>query len=312
MNPFDLPGPEFLLFYAVVGALLLLGLVWARRRAEAGSAHVRLTDPYLIACLRGGPNEALRVATVALVDRGLLKTYGSTLAVAGAGEAGLVHHPVEQALLDKFSSAAQAATVFSDPTLRAATRELESTLERHRLLPDQATRSARVFRLLMALGFFWALGFIKLLVALSRGRRNVLLLFVLAAVFAVAGGLLASPRRTRTGDEVMADLRTLFSGLKDRRLSLSPQQPDEVALLSAVYGIGALPYADWAYARQLYPRAQSRNPNCGVACGTSSSWSGTSVFSCGSSSSCGSSGDSSGGSSCGGGGCGGGCGGCGS
>ena len=64
MNPFDLPGPEFLLFYTIFSAVVLGGLVFWRRRAElsAAPARIDLSDPYLIAYLRGGKKEVLRVA----------------------------------------------------------------------------------------------------------------------------------------------------------------------------------------------------------------------------------------------------------
>jgi hypothetical protein len=41
---------------------------------------VNLADPYLIAFLRGGKNESLRVVTMSLVDRCLLAASGTKLA----------------------------------------------------------------------------------------------------------------------------------------------------------------------------------------------------------------------------------------
>ena len=71
MTPFDLRGPEFLVFYVLLAA----GLLWlcsARRtnREDAGGAALpRLEDPYLIAYLRGGREAAIETALVSLVDR---------------------------------------------------------------------------------------------------------------------------------------------------------------------------------------------------------------------------------------------------
>jgi uncharacterized protein (TIGR04222 family) len=77
-NPFDLPGPSFLLFYACLGVFVAIALRSFRRRNEEGSApRIDTSDPYLIAYLRGGKNEAARVAAVSLVDRGLLKEEGT-------------------------------------------------------------------------------------------------------------------------------------------------------------------------------------------------------------------------------------------
>ena len=74
-NPLDLPGPQFLVFYSVP-AVVTLGLLYVcphgRRvagRRRASTRAIRTCSRYL----RGGKNEALRVATVlSLVDRGLL------------------------------------------------------------------------------------------------------------------------------------------------------------------------------------------------------------------------------------------------
>ena len=59
MNPFELPGPQFLVFYAALGVALAIALVLVRRAYEPdASVAVQLTDPYEIACLRGGdPND---------------------------------------------------------------------------------------------------------------------------------------------------------------------------------------------------------------------------------------------------------------
>jgi len=79
MFPFTLTGSEFLIFYALLCAAVIAGLVVWRRSKEAGEdARVNLSDPYLIACLRGGSQEAVRVAVVSLVDRGLLRLTASS------------------------------------------------------------------------------------------------------------------------------------------------------------------------------------------------------------------------------------------
>lgn len=81
MNPFELSGPEFLLFYIIFSVVVIGVAVFWRRRAELPAAPPKLdlSDPYLIAYLRGGDAEVLRVATVTLIDRGLLKADGTRL-----------------------------------------------------------------------------------------------------------------------------------------------------------------------------------------------------------------------------------------
>src|SRR3974390_1249430 len=77
MYPFDLPGPQFLVFYGVFALAIILALNIGRRISEGGpTPQIEATDPYLFACLRGGPKEVARVATLGLVDRGLLQISG--------------------------------------------------------------------------------------------------------------------------------------------------------------------------------------------------------------------------------------------
>src|SRR5262249_41860319 len=74
MHPFDLPGPQFLVFYVVFAAVVIAAFYFGRRRYESGPLPpTNPTDPLLFACLRGGPKEVVRVAMLGLLDRGLLK-----------------------------------------------------------------------------------------------------------------------------------------------------------------------------------------------------------------------------------------------
>jgi hypothetical protein len=133
---------------------------------------------------------------------------------------------------------------------------------------------------------------IKISVALNRGRTNIGFLILMVVALVIAAGVVSRPRRTRSGDLLLEDMRTLFSGLSGRANTLSPGgASNEVAFLAALFGVQALPLAAFPFARQLGKRAQPSASSCS-----------TFISSCGSSS-CGS--------SCGGG-CGGGCGGCGS
>jgi uncharacterized protein (TIGR04222 family) len=289
VNPLDLRGPQFLLFYAVVGVAVLAALTAVRILRERGPVRVRLTDPYLIGCLRGGIPEALRLAVVSLCDRELLERSGEVL-TAQPGAAARVVDPLERAVLLRFEQAAAATAIFGDASLQAAAAPLQQTLERHGLLPDAALRGERWGRLLLGLAVLVGLAAVKVVVALGRGHTNVIFLIMLAALFTMmAFGASIRPRTLR-GEMALADLRSLFGRLRSRALQLERGARDEALLLAAVFGIAALP-APWAYAQEWY--ARSASSSAGSSCGSSSS-------SCSSGSSCG-------------GGCGGGgCGGCGS
>lgn len=293
-NPFDWRGPEFLVFYGALGGVVTAAIVLLRHRLEPAAAMAApLTDYLKIAYLRGGPDEALRVATVCLIDRGLVelvdnqhvKTASVTL------PAGLQR--TEQRVLETCKDSTRASAIVDDTSLRiAVTAECEGQLVRAGLLPDETVKADRQWLLMMGLFVLGLVALVKIMIALSRGRTNVLFLIAAASIFGFVLSRVANPARTLAGEAMLADLRQLFSALRDRTRSIgSPGEAHEMALLAAVFGLGSLPSGRGSLVEKLFRRPQQASSS---SCGSSS---------CGSGSSCGS--------SCGGG-CGGGCGGCGS
>jgi uncharacterized protein (TIGR04222 family) len=83
-----LRGPEFLaLFIAicVVVYFLVSGAIAVGERRTPGDAP-RIRDPYVIAYLRGGFEELVRVVTLSLVLRGLLQLDAERLRTADPTE----------------------------------------------------------------------------------------------------------------------------------------------------------------------------------------------------------------------------------
>lgn len=307
MNPFDLAGPQFLLFYVVFSALVIVGVVVARRMAESSEApKIDLSDPYLIAYLRGGAPEALRVAVVSLIDRGVLVVGGTQLTTAAQVNPSSFRKPIEAELLRKFKTPVGAGviSIYNDPRLREACGVYEQTLKNAELLPNQQIHQARVVRLLLAWLLLAGVALVKILIAISHGRTNFIFLILLTIVAGIVARLISFPRLTERGKTMVADLKNLYSGLKDRALIVNPGGATiESMMLAAVFGVGALAGANFAFTRILFPRV-AKKPDSGSC----ASYGCDGVY-CGSSS--GSSSGSSCSSSCGGGGCGGGCGGCG-
>jgi len=128
-NPLDLPGPQFLVFYVFL-AVITLGLLWVvRSTSEAGaSPRIDTGDPYLIAYLRGSHQEALRVATIALIDRGLLEADTTARTIVARAGATAPTHPIEQALVRHFEQSHLATTVLGNDTLVACCAEYERRL----------------------------------------------------------------------------------------------------------------------------------------------------------------------------------------
>jgi uncharacterized protein (TIGR04222 family) len=265
----------------------MLAVLWLLRRAgEADTtSHVMLDDYVEIAYLRGGPQEAMRVATLNLVNRGLLEVHGDDqLQAADKSWVETVSKPIERRLLARFRDSEKASSIFSDAALKeVATKESEPNLVRLGLLPDSGRQARRLTLFGFGVFVLAAVALTKVAVALARGRTNILFLIFEAGVFAWVAFKVTHPLRTPAGDALLSDLQTLFAGLKSRARSLVPgSETQDFALLTAVFGMEAIP-SHFPRMNKLFPKASSSS-GCGSSCG----------------------------SSCGGGGCGGGCGGCGS
>jgi uncharacterized protein (TIGR04222 family) len=284
MWPFNLRGPEFLLFYVVAGAIVLTAAYLLRHAGEpADTPRINLTEPYLIAFLRGGKNETLRVITMSLIDRGLLVASANKIvAVDGAfGKTGPgVEQKIvlEQKIVRHFNPSASPASLFKMKEADPEMKRYEDELTRLGLLPDRDQKQARNIRAWTTAAVLLTIGVAKIVIAENTGHHNVAFLIVLTVVFTIVGLGIGLPRQTRAGDRMIEDLRTLFEGLKWKSEKIqNGASPAEFALMAAVFGMATIPYA-----KTLFPQGGS---SCGSGCGSDG----------GSSSSCG----------------GGGCGGCG-
>ena len=75
--------------------------------------------------------------------------------------------------------------------------------------------------------------------------------------------------KTRPGKLALADLKQLFTGLRDRAKSgaFDSVSPADVAFVAAVFGIGALGGARKVYANELFPVASSDGGSSGCGSG---------------------------------------------
>ncbi len=269
MNPFDLRGPEFLAFYFCFSLVVIFAIVILRRRAESGDApKIDLGDPYLIAYLRGGENEALRVAVISLVDRGLLRRNEQSIRRANHVTSDMAPHPIEYEVLKKFGAQDKASTIFKDKGLKAVFQPYRQKLENAGLLPDAAARQARWIRFLLGFMALCGVGAIKLEIGLTLGRPvGFLIVMMIAAIILAA--FASFPRLTARGKAMLKDIRNLCSGLKTRVNSIRPgSSPAELAMFAAVFGVAALPVTQFGYAQTLFPQAGSSS-SCGSSCGSS-------------------------------------------
>jgi uncharacterized protein (TIGR04222 family) len=270
MNPFDLPGPPFLVFYVCLLAAVVYGALRCRKSLEAGEpSRLDLSDPYLIAFLRGGPNESLRVAVINLVDRGLLNAKKTKLCRTARATPSSAGKAIERAVLDQTSAPVEAASLFNGSGLTSAFSSYQTFLEGERLLPDGSQVLVRFSLFLVTLGIVLGIGVTKLLIALDRGHHNIGFLIALMCIGGGGAAFVCFPRLTEKGRLMLEDLRSLYSRLRDRAADIQPGGATiEAAMLAAVFGLTALPGEAFAYSKTLFPRASQAGSSCGSSCGS--------------------------------------------
>ncbi|GEM_PF-1129256 len=296
MNPFELPGPQFLLFYLVFGAGVLI-MLWMMRRSQESRYDVpsRIEDPYLVAVLRGGPQEAIAVATMSLLDRKLLavksgtgssflSTAGELIETARHASEDLVSRDIEKTVLRFFRTPADFSAAVTALKVDRSVLQYEEKLEHMDLVPDEERKTNRRNLWLMGALALGVIALIKVIIGLQR-QRPVLFLLIEAGLFLLFAWGVANPRRTLGGDQLISNMEALFASLKNRAENIhAGGGTTELVWLGAVFGMGAVPALVFPHKKALkMPQQSSTTSSCG-------------------SSGCGS--------SCGGG-CGGGCGGCG-
>jgi uncharacterized protein (TIGR04222 family) len=285
---------SFLIFFCIIGIAANWGLrALIRKRETAGAPpQPTLTDPYLIAYLRDGEKEALRIVTVALLDRGLLVASGAQLKTRDAAAVDLVNRPIERAVLRRYLAPGNANAIFTSAEAITACAAYRKVLELHHLMAGPQQYSRRLPLTLAAISVVLGLYIIRVANATMHGRHNFGFLIILSVVICSALWFAYRKRLTGLGEAMMEDLKQLFARLKGRANTLrAGGKTNEAALLAAVFGISALPETGFPYLSNLYPAKNKSNSNssgCGnSSCGSSSSSCSSSSSSCSSGSSCG-------------------------
>lgn len=320
LNPFALKGPEFLVFYAALGASVLVFSLFMCMLARGlgrplTSEITERLDAYEIAYLRGGPRGAIEAATAALLHRGRLTLENGTLFVPenAQPERELVadgvyrgisaprsDHPLEAAILATFQTAAP-ITNLDRATIRSVAESIGNDLAGAELIvpPGLPLHLRNAIITLPAAGLL-LLGLVRLGIGIANGRP----VLYLAALLLCSLPLLAirvKPGPTYAGAKALKQLKEQNDALQ-YTACYGPQQltDREMALATALFGAAAI-----GGTIGLIPVFWS------VDAATSAlAWNTSSFRSCGgfgAGASCGSSCAS----ACGGGSCGGGCGGCG-
>ncbi len=280
MNPFDLYGPQFLAFYAVLllasGAVIYL--FW-RTLGQAENFRRPMTDPYLIAYLRGGSKEAVKVAAASLTHRRAAKVSGDTI-TSEAGQSALATNQLEKTILEDCISGATLRELADGRASDVAEKLFHQRLVNEHLILSDGDKQKALLVKMVVIGTLLAVAIIKTLIALQRGRHNVMFLVILATIGVFAHAKLTL-WYTPNGSTALKDLKTLFGRLKSRTSQLAhPSQNHQFSFLIAVFGVAALSASEYLFLSAFKPKKGS-NSGCGTSCGSSCGSSGCGGGGCG-------------------------------
>ena len=257
MFPFNLAGPQFLVFYLFF-ALIVLIICWIATRMVGGSAsrsYAELTsDPYQIAYLRSGPDEMIKIAVFNLVDRGFLEYDDGRVKAVARHDASALRRPIDRTLVSKCATVRKPADLLDNAAIKLECDKYKADLERRGLLPDREARRGHVKALLVAVSLLAGVALVKIVMALASGRTNVFFLVIFAIAASLFAVMACVPRVSPTGRAAMSGLGTLLRRLRGNADRLrAGGSSNEALLLAAVAGLAALPAAEFASARQMFP-----------------------------------------------------------
>lgn len=325
-NPLaTMDGWAFLALYVSMIILSAVAIGFARVNSDKSDrlsipAIPPEPDPYEIAFLRGGSNEAARSIIFSLIHKGLVEIVTESKTshlkpVSLARISGLAN--IEQETMDWLGLSRESEEVFSKS--HGLVRELEPFLSiyRDRLESKQLLTShesaARLRRYgITVLAVLFALGGYRIITTVAHGSFNIGFTIVAGFIGLIIIGAIATlPRMTKLGKMYIERLRLAFDDLKYKSQApyIRTAEPkviqqagfagvDPLLLSVGVFGsvvLAGTVFDDYNAAFKKSEQ-QAGGGGCGSGCG-----SGCSSSSDGGGSSCGS--------GCGGGGCGGGCGG---
>ena len=276
VNPFDWSGPWFLLAYLIFGLLVYYLARELLIRQELRNPHAQLSladDPYRIAFLRGGALEAVKIAAIVLVDRGLLRADGPLLETASADSLRFASHDIERDVLRLYlGRQGHSKELAAQADMLPACRAYQDTLTQQELLvgPPLLRRRARITW--PAHYLLLTVAAVKAVIAISRQHYNLLFLALLLAIFLLMLRGLRTQAISWSAQRLLTDLRMLFGRLNQRaaRLQAGSSSAD-MALLAAIFGLGALPLSVYAYVAELYPVPRHSSDSSSGGTGDSSS-----------------------------------------
>ena len=292
-STWGISGPTFLVLYGLLA--VMVGACWwlARQQVRASrgfSVHPGELSrrPQELAYLNGGPQLAIFAALSAMRLHGWVAVSAGR--VQAVGHLGPGATDLERAIHSVTAEPVHRAELPAFVPVGSVLQTTAERLVRAGLLVSDDAR-LRLRRIALWMAGVAVLGVFRLLAGISGGHPvGFLMLELLAVIVATVIMFRAIPRRTRHGDQVLVELRSLQYDLDPaNKPNWTVYGPAAAALGVGLFGVGALWASDPAMAAELEAQRVTALGGAGGYSGGGS--------------------DGGGGSGCGGGGCGGGCGG---
>jgi uncharacterized protein (TIGR04222 family) len=271
-NPLNLRGGDFLFLFwslAVVAGVVGLGIRWwARQMAFTSPAHADALDAYSVALL-SGRDVATNAALAQLVQTGALRIEPVKHQLLANRPPNAVSHELEKLLHQRISARGGMTPKDAAATALPMLQQMEHTLHLHGLLlTDEAARRVSWWAATPCIALL-LFGGAKVLVGLSRDKPVDNLLFgcvvVLVASFAFVK---TRPRRTRSGDDLMKNLRAEHRELRGNPLHGGPAYGGAALPLAiGLFGYAVLAHSQASGLRTIIPPPnEGSSGGCGSGC----------------------------------------------
>lgn len=252
LNPFDLPGPEFLAVYVILFVFALGLAIWLRyllRYPAAEPDPAIELSPWEIAYLAGGAKRASCAIVASLVHAGIIELDGKSVRKAsGKLES---DDPFEVGSIKAMEPYQEMKTVLLLQKVESRACKICDRLTSAGLLLTLGQQFSATLIPAMVMFSLPVIGFIKILVGVSRHRPVEILIFLcVMSLFPVAIFLAVPTYRSRAGDRLLDRLKRARSSLSTavkREPSDLPRA--EIATAVALFDIDVLnggPYAPMA------------------------------------------------------------------
>jgi uncharacterized protein (TIGR04222 family) len=277
----DMPGTSLLMFYGIAACIVLIGAYFFIDMQDMTDdmpppATPSEMDPYELAYLRGGVNEAIRTAIYALRRQRLIEIDKGRIRPAGAGGQGL--DEIDARVFDAIRSAPKIGQLFKNRDLRGEVESLSGGYRRRlsaqQLLAPPERRRAGYFALGVGAGLLLALAGYKFWAAMMHGRSNIGFLFMEAVASCVLLYWIfdktTSGGASKRGKAFLSQVQLAYSGRVGAAFGGEAGRAamgGSALFMVGLFGFGILKDTPDAALAQQFARASQSGSDGGGGCG---------------------------------------------